>query len=158
MCRLDFYTPKEPEKYLRKDFYGDYSVSGVPFIDGGSTLSSANIIIYGHNMKNGTMFSSLTAYLEGDYLKDHDIIEMELLNEVRQYRVLTTVLTDKYDTWYSYLDFDNEKLMEYVSTMGESNIKAFNYRYRGTNKFLTLSTCYGKDRDVRLLIIAEEIK
>lgn len=53
------HTPEDSEKYLRKDFYGAYSINGVPFLDGRCSLESANLIIYGHNMKNGTMFGSL---------------------------------------------------------------------------------------------------
>ncbi len=56
------HTPDEPQRYLRLDFYGSYSASGVPFLDGRCSLGSSNRIIYGHNMKNGTMFSSLKGY------------------------------------------------------------------------------------------------
>lgn len=56
------FTPEEPQKYLRKNFEGEYSVSGVPFLDGASTPECDNLIIYGHNMKNGTMFSDITQY------------------------------------------------------------------------------------------------
>lgn len=53
------HTPSEPQKYLRRNFYGKYSQSGVPFLDGRCNLQSTNLIIYGHNMKNGTMFADL---------------------------------------------------------------------------------------------------
>ena len=43
------FTPEEPQKYLRKNFEGEYSVSGVPFLDGNSTPECDNLIIYGHN-------------------------------------------------------------------------------------------------------------
>ena len=51
------HTPHDPQKYLRRNFYGEYSQSGVPFLDGRCDFQSTNLIIYGHNMKNGTMFS-----------------------------------------------------------------------------------------------------
>lgn len=61
------YTPHDPQKYLRRNFYGKYSQSGVPFLDGRCDLQSTNLIIYGHNMKNGTMFSDLKKYLNTDF-------------------------------------------------------------------------------------------
>ena len=61
------YTPQEPEKYLRRNFEGEYSVSGVPFLDGASTPECDNLIVYGHNMKNGTMFSDITQYRDKAY-------------------------------------------------------------------------------------------
>lgn len=57
------HTPQEPEKYLRRNFESEYSVSGVPFLEGTSLLNDTNLIIYGHNMKNGTMFSDVTAVI-----------------------------------------------------------------------------------------------
>lgn len=42
------HTPSEPQKYLRRNFYGKYSQSGVPFLDGRCDLQSTNLIIYGH--------------------------------------------------------------------------------------------------------------
>ena len=65
------YTPSEPQKYLRRNFYGKYSQSGVPFIDGRCSTNGGNLIIYGHNMKNGTMFSDLKKYLNTDFLNSH---------------------------------------------------------------------------------------
>lgn len=71
------HTPQEPEKYLRRNFEGEYSVSGVPFLEGTSLLNDTNLIIYGHNMKNGTMFSDVTKYREKDFCGKHPYIEFE---------------------------------------------------------------------------------
>ena len=71
------HTPEDSEKYLRKDFYGAYSVSGVPFLDGRCSQESANLIIYGHNMNNGTMFGSLKNYTDASYYAEHPTIELE---------------------------------------------------------------------------------
>ena len=56
------HTPEWPQKYLRMNFYQQYSDSGVPFLDYRCTVESDNLIIFGHNMRNGTMFSSLREY------------------------------------------------------------------------------------------------
>lgn len=65
------HTPKNPQKYLRRNFYGEYSQSGVPFLDYRCSLDSGDLLIYGHNMKNGTMFSDLRKYLDADFLSSH---------------------------------------------------------------------------------------
>ena len=58
------YSPDEPDFYLRHDFEGEYSDSGVPYLDARCTLTAAdrsdNLVIYGHNMKTGTIFGFLT--------------------------------------------------------------------------------------------------
>ena len=57
------HTPEWPQKYLRMNFYQQYSDSGVPFLDYRCTLESDNLIIFGHNMRNGTMFSLIRIFL-----------------------------------------------------------------------------------------------
>lgn len=52
------HTPKNPQKYLRRNFYGEYSQSGVPFLDYRCDLQSDCLIIYGHNMKTARCFPS----------------------------------------------------------------------------------------------------
>ena len=44
------HTPSDPQKYLRRNFYGKYSQSGVPFLDGRCDIQSTNLIIYGHTV------------------------------------------------------------------------------------------------------------
>ncbi len=65
------HTPNDPEKYLNRNFYGDYSVSGVPFLDAGCTLYGTNMIIYGHDMSGGTMFAPLLNYMTKSYAQNH---------------------------------------------------------------------------------------
>ncbi len=127
------HTVNEPEKYLHKDFYGDYSKSGVPFIDYRCNLTDSNIIIYGHNMKNGTMFGSLKEYKSNTYKKSHEIIYFQTSAEVHEFRVTDVLTTDIYSEKYNDLSSD------------------------GTRK-LMLSTCYGDSQTQRLIIVAEEVK
>ena len=129
------YTPSSPEKYLKKNFYGEYSGSGVPFVDARCTLESNNIIIYGHNMKNLTMFGGLRKYLDNSYLKNHPIIEFETLEGLQQYKITQVKKTDINDKWFTH------------------NL----YAKQDGKSYLTLSTCYGSNKNARLLIIAEKI-
>lgn len=61
------YTPEEPEKYLHRDFDGNPSARGVPFLDASCTGNCGNYLLYGHHMKDGTMFGTLSAYAKADY-------------------------------------------------------------------------------------------
>ncbi len=71
------FTPEEPPKYLRKNFEGEYSVSGIPFLDGAFYPECDNLIVYGSNMKNGTMFFDVTQYRDKAYWEEHPYIEFE---------------------------------------------------------------------------------
>lgn len=79
------HTPDNPQKYLRKNFYGEYSQSGVPFLDGRCNTDSDNLIVYGHNMKNGTMFSNLRYYTDSAFCDEHRTVELETADERKQF-------------------------------------------------------------------------
>lgn len=126
------HTPSDPQKYLRRNFYGKYSQSGVPFLDGRCDLQSTNLIIYGHNMKNGTMFSDLKRYADRDFLNAHRTVKFEAADGVQTFTVTEVLKTNTSDAWYDRITAEDG------------------------NRCLVLSTCYGSGKDGRLLIIAEE--
>ena len=73
--RIDYpvmQTPNAPTFYLRKNFEKEYSVSGTPFLDAASTVGkSKNYLIYGHNIKSGTMFHQLLKYEKDSFYEKH---------------------------------------------------------------------------------------
>lgn len=125
------HTPSDPQKYLRRNFYGKYSQSGVPFLDGRCDLQSTNLIIYGHNMRNGTMFSDLKRYVDRDFLNAHRSVKFETADGIRYFTVTKVLRTDITDAWYNRIAAED-------------------------GRRLVLSTCYGSGKDGRLLIIAAE--
>lgn len=125
------HTPSDPQKYLRRNFYGKYSQSGVPFLDGRCDLQSTNLIIYGHNMRNGTMFSDLKKYVNRDFLNAHRTVKFETADGVQTFTVAEVLKTNTSDAWYDRIAAED-------------------------GRQLILSTCYGSGKDGRLLIIAAE--
>lgn len=126
------YTPSEPQKYLRRSFYGQYSQSGVPFLDGRCSTNGGNLIIYGHNMKNGTMFSDLKKYLNTDFPNSHRTVRLETADGVFLFTVTEVRRTNTADPWYDRITCED-------------------------GRHLILSTCHGSGKDGRLLIIAAKI-
>lgn len=125
------YTPSEPQKYLRRSFYGQYSQSGVPFLDGRCSTVGGNLIIYGHNMRNDTMFSDLKRYVDRDFLNAHRTVKFETADGVQTFTVTEVLKTNTSDAWYDRIAAED-------------------------GRQLILSTCYGSGKDGRLLIIAAE--
>lgn len=125
------HTPRNPQKYLRMNFYGEYSQSGVPFLDYRCIPNSGDLLIYGHNMKNGTMFSDLKKYLNAEFLESHQTIELQTAGGLYRYTVTEIKVTDTSDEWYGNIG---------------GNLFA-------DRRFLVLSTCYGGGNG-RLLVIA----
>lgn len=125
------HTPNDPQKYLRRSFHGQYSQSGVPFLDWRCSTDGGNRIIYGHNMKNGTMFSDLKKYLNTDFLNAHRTVKFETADGVQTFTVTEVLKTNTADSWYNRITCED-------------------------GHHLILSTCYGSGKDGRLLIIAAE--
>ena len=90
------HTPEEPEYYLRRDFEGAYSLRGVPFLDGRCYDGCGNYIIYGHYMKDGTMFGSLQAYAKPAYCEEHPTITLNTADGCEVYTVMAAFYSQVY--------------------------------------------------------------
>lgn len=151
------HTPKEPQKYLHLDFFGTYSDSGTPFLDGNCTLDSGNLIIYGHNMMAGTMFGGLKRYRSADYAADHQTITLETQDGVRVFRLFAVAVIGKGDPWYGFLQSNSaEMYAANVNRLLSSTIVKLGDPPSNGERLLTLSTCTGVTRSERLVLAAVE--
>ncbi len=158
------------EYYLHRDFDGNYSFYGTPFLDGRCTPDSDNCIIYGHNINGRRMFGALHAYDSEEYYKKHPEIYFRAGEEKRNYQIVSVIHADTSFFAYSFTDVGNwEEYREYVggilshslyhTELGEQikkkreeeTAEQFFQKYQ----FLTLSTCRSwTGRDARLLVVA----
>ena len=152
------HTPDDPEKYLRRNFQGEYSELGVPFLDFRCSLDSDNLIIYGHNMMNGTMFDALQGYVQEDFCKSHQIIELQTADGCAEYRVFAVAWVKSNDEWYKFEGANSEK--DFNSAVDKVMSKALftiNSAPEYGVQILTLSTCYDSAHNGRLLVLAAKI-
>ena len=151
------HTPKEPQRYLRLNFDKEYSTAGVPFLKGVCTLNCDNLVIYGHNMKNGTMFSDITQYRNKEYSAEHPVIEFETEQGLKCYTVFAVVYVKNTDGWYDFHTAADE-------TEFNAKIEAIKHRVlydtgiipEYGQQLLTLSTCYGATKSDRIIVIGVE--
>lgn len=152
------HTPDDPQKYLHRSFYGEYSYSGVPFLDSRCSFDSSNLIVYGHNMKNGTMFSALRHYVNKDFYTEHPIIELETAEECGHYTVFAVMKSTANDSWYSFITAENkEDFDEHMDSINAKALYDTGVVPLYGQQLLTLSTCYGSDKNGRLLILAVKV-
>lgn len=152
------HTPDEPQKYLRKNFDKEYSIAGVPFLKGICTLNCDHLILYGHNMKNGTMFSDVTQYRSKDYYTEHPIIEFETAHGIKRYTVFAVVQVKNNDGWYAFHTSTDES--DYDAKIAEIKNRSL-YDTEITpiygQQLITLSTCYGATKSDRIIVVGVEI-
>ncbi len=98
-------TPADPNYYLKHDFERNYTDYGCPFMqaDCDALAPSDNLIIYGHNMKDGSMFADLAKYRSKDFWQTHKTVwfDTELGNSAYEiFAVIhTTVQADDADAF-----------------------------------------------------------
>ena len=147
------FTPEEPQRYLRRSFYGAYSQSGVPFLDFRCNENS-NLILYGHNMRNGTMFGSLTGYTDANFAAEYPVIELQTAAGLSLYTVFAVAAVQKTDPWYDFIESsDSAKFEEQVENLLRNACYTTGVTPACGQQLLTLSTCYGGGNG-RLIVTA----
>lgn len=157
------HTPDDIQYYIRRDFYGEESVSGTPFIGDNCSVDSLGMIIYGHNMKNDTMFGALDLYADESYWREHPVIRFNTLEEDREYEVFAafrTKLLYENEEGFRYYEYvgnpSKEEFQEFVE-----QAKAVSYYDTGItplygDQFLILSTCSYHTSNGRFVVVARK--
>ena len=170
--QLDYpvlYTPQEPEFYLRRAFDGSYAVSGSLFIGAGSAPDSEHVMIYGHYMRNGSMFGSLDRYADPAYWEEHPEITYDLIQpdgsyQRHTYQVMAAFYSRVYRTdetgvfrFYYYQDLsDPAAFQEYVDGLEGAALYDTGVTAQPGDRLLTLITCSYHTDGGRFVVAARE--
>lgn len=156
-------TPDDPEHYLKRDFDGESSNSGVPFLGEDCTVDSDNVIVYGHNMRDGSMFASLLKYAEQSYLSDHPIVRFDTLEGPGKFEVIAafreTVGDGEDSSAFRYYEYggrlSKKRFAEFVSKAKERSLVTADADASYGDQLLTLSTCSYHAKDGRFVVVAK---
>lgn len=172
---------KEDEKYyLDKDFQKNYSANGSLILDNDSdigsgtkannyddgTLPSTNLIIHGHNMKNGAMFGNLDKYRQQEYESTHNIIKLTTLYEEREYEIVAVCLSQVYlktqtDVFKYYKFFEaysEDEFSDFYENIKKIQIYDTGVTAEYGDEFVTLSVCAYHVENGRLIVVAKRVK
>jgi len=154
-------TPEDPNYYLRHDFDKEYSNLGTPYIQADCDLeTSDNLILHGHHMLTGGMFSDLELYKEKSFWEKHPIIQFDTLAESADYEIFAVIKTTVYKEnsfrYYEYIDFSKERIEDYVKACQDLALYETNIRPQHGDKLITLSTCEYSHENGRLLVVARK--
>ena len=144
---------RDNKDYLHSSFYKEKLYAGTLFIDALSQKqeNQDNLIVYGHNMKDGSMFGTLKKWRDGKYFHEHKFIEIYTEKEKRVYLIFAVreVSSNMSLLHYKLDGFTNE---EYIQDARNNNIhfREFEDQYKN-NQIMTLSTCMSNDAK-RLII------
>ncbi len=155
------WTPEDPEYYLRHAFDKSRAASGSLFIGAGCRPDGAHVIIYGHNMRDGSMFGSLSGYKSADYAAAHPVIRFDTLTRAGEYRVLSAFYSHAYTPgeegfrYYQYTDLSQAGDFEaYVRQAKEAALYDTGTRAEYGDRLLTLSTCSYHQENGTFVVVA----
>jgi sortase B len=155
------WTPEDPEYYSRRGFDKKESKNGLLFMDEASDMSETggNIIIYGHNMKNGSMFADILKYKDEKYYKEHTMIQLDTLYEARLYEVASVVSdSDLNELPYGFTSASDLEAEEVIGRMKLNSLYDTGVDLSYGDDVLTLSTCDYSVEDGRLVVIARRVQ
>ena len=155
-------TKNNPNYYLRRNFYKEYSVMGTPYLAEQCDIqNSDNLIIYGHHISNNKMFGGLENYKQEDYYKEHQIIKFYTKEEKAEYEIIAVFKTVAYTgfKYYNYCNFKSES--EFIAFINKCYDLAFydtGKKAEYGDKLICLSTCEYSQTNGRLVVLARKIK
>ena len=156
-------TKADPEYYLRRNFYKKQSQSGVPFADARCDIGiSDNVIIYGHNMKNGTMFSDMRHYKTKSYWREHPAIHFDTLTESGEYEIMSVLITstekkkERYNIYNFISPSDESEFNKFIREVKSQSLYDTGITAEYGDRLITLSTCNKSNSSERLIIVARK--
>lgn len=159
---------RDNEFYMDHDFYGSYSSAGSIFLDARNNPDFADdhMLIYGHNMKNGSMFGTLKAYREVEYLRQYPIISLQYAweSEPRKYVLVSLFDASMTPTDPSYIkitefNFDTaEEKQAFIDAMLRKSVYDIPLDVTADDQLITLVTCSYTHDDGRYLLTARLLR
>ena len=140
---------KDNQTYLHQTYEKNYNFAGTIFVDyeNSGDFSDCNTLVYGHNMKNGSMFGHLKKFREDDKLYKQDKY-FWILTPERNYRyeIITAYTTGVNSDTYTLFKGPGEEFEKYLETIkGYSEIQTDDTGLTIKDRIVTLSTCTGNE-------------
>lgn len=152
--------------YLNHDFYGNESRYGCLFVKNAADIDTpgTNFIVYGHNMKDGSMLGELDGYTGREFYEVHRQIVFETLTERRVYEVLAAFSTELSEAgnsfrYYEFYQADTEEeFLDFYDHIKKLSMYDTGVTAEFGDTFLTLSTCDNRTENGRFVVVAKRVE
>jgi sortase B len=147
---------KDNSYYLRRLLDGSYNIAGTIFMDyrNSPDFTDPNTIIYGHNMKNDSMFGTLKNYKNQEYYNKHPVVYLITPRQAYKVELIAGYVTDDASNIYN-IPQTNEALFTEIT---KKSTFAANTSFQEGDRLLTLSTCSSESDSARFVLVGKMIK
>jgi len=145
--------------YLKHTFKKAYNEAGCIFLDyRTSDFNSRHVVIYGHRMRDGSMFAGLGKYLDPVFYADNKEIHIYTNTELLVYEIFSVreVYTD--DSCYNLNFADNKAFGTWLGQMKSSSLYETELNPVDSKGIITLSTCVTGNREKRCVVQAQLVR
>ena len=159
---------RDNEFYLNHDFYQKKSSSGTVFVDVENTdlENDKYVIVYGHDLRDGSKFGSLKEYLNIEQLKNNIVIEWSSLysSEAEKYVVFSVFDSSMLEENKNYFDLrrfdeiDLDGTKKFIEEIRERSLYDIPVDVTAEDQIMVLVTCSYKHEDGRLLIFCRKVR
>ena len=157
-------TPNDLEYYLRRNFDKEKNTRGCLFADTECDVfaPSDNITIYGHRMKDGTMFGQLSKFKKASFRDANPYIYFDTLTELHTYEIVSVFITTaSVGQGFSYHEFVNaeteEEFNAFIKQCKKLELYDSGVEAKFGDKLITLSTCDYSRTNGRFVVVAKRI-
>ena len=157
--------PNDNEYYLDHSFEGAKALEGTLFLDGMNRLAPEDdcLIVYGHNMKNRTMFGRLSAYGDISHLHQHPVVHFDTIYENRSYVAFAAFSASMVQGDSRYFDvrnfiFDEDGFDKFVLKLQSRSVFKTPVDVRYGDRLLLLVTCDYSNREGRFILALRQLR
>lgn len=154
------------EYYMTHNYKKQKSKNGSIFLtkDYDWSIPSSNLLIYGHNLNNGTMFQELLKYSKEEFYKEHPIIRFTTNKEDAEYEIISAFKSRVYYKteknvfrYYFFVNANSEaEYNEFVQNAKKASLYDIDKTAKFGNQLITLSTCSYHVEDGRFAVVGRK--
>jgi len=145
--------------YLKRLFSGEKNSAGTLFIDYRNLgdFQDPNTLIYGHHMRNDSMFGTLTDYVDQAYFESHPLMLMMNAEEIFLLELFAGYTTSDQDHCYDIAISDENDMAEFIKEAQRKSDFTSGVQVNAADRLVTLSTCAYVFEDARYILIGRII-
>ena len=141
--------------YLKHNFRKESNISGTVFVESANDIDNdKNIILYGHNMRNGTMFNNITNYKEESFFNEDNKINIIMNNTLYEYEVFSVYVKNVSEVNLAIGFANEDEFINYAYNESEESLYKKDVDFSAEDNLITLVTCSYEFTDARTIVVA----
>lgn len=141
--------------YLKHNFRKESNISGTVFVESANDIDNdKNIILYGHNMRNGTMFNNITNYKEESFFNEDNKINIIMNNTLYEYEVFSVYVKNVSEVNLAIGFANEDEFINYAYNEAEESLYKKDVDFSAGDNLITLVTCSYEFTDARTIVVA----